>query len=88
MSTCDATRNSTATATFGIVYTEAARKFKKDARKSSGALKEFWDIAFEEGRKSACAEEISKRQAEAEATRKAVVSSEMQLFSLSLFRSS
>ncbi|THU76104.1 hypothetical protein K435DRAFT_787372 [Dendrothele bispora CBS 962.96] len=48
----------------GTAFAEAAKKYKKDSRKSTGALKEFWDLAVEEGRKAALAEEGRKEEEE------------------------
>ncbi|THU80686.1 hypothetical protein K435DRAFT_785344 [Dendrothele bispora CBS 962.96] len=53
-------------------FAEAAKKYKKDSRKSTGALKEFWDLAVEEGRKAALTEEGRRKEEEEERIKLAV----------------
>ncbi|THU86669.1 hypothetical protein K435DRAFT_922264 [Dendrothele bispora CBS 962.96] len=56
----------------GTAFAEAAKKYKKDSRKSTGALKEFWDLTVEEGRKAALAEEGRRKEEEEERIKLAV----------------
>ncbi|THV05821.1 hypothetical protein K435DRAFT_773589 [Dendrothele bispora CBS 962.96] len=55
-----------------IAATTPFRKYKKDLRKSTGVLKEFWDLAVEEGRKVALAKEGRRKEEEEERIKLAV----------------
>ncbi|THU93070.1 hypothetical protein K435DRAFT_904749 [Dendrothele bispora CBS 962.96] len=56
----------------GTIFAEVAKKYKKDSRKSTGALKEFWDLAFEEGRRAELCREGRRQEEEEERIRLAV----------------